>query len=83
MNRGFLKALRNPVFIAGVSLLVLGSGPLIIGGLLHEAGLVDIGNGLGFGLLFFFTIWPSLALICAGIVVAAKRDDDAKRESAG
>lgn len=56
------RLVRNRWFALGLIVLIGGSGPLIIGGVLHELGVVNIGNGLGFGLLFFVS-WPIAALL--------------------
>ena len=75
MNLKFLRAFRNAAFIGGIVILVLGSGPLIVFGILQEFGYFPGNNGLGFGLLFFFTLWPALALIIGGVAVGVKRVD--------
>ncbi len=77
MNLKFLRAFRNPAFIGGVVLLLLGGGPLVIFAILQEFGLFPGNNGLGFGLLFVFTLLPAGALIVGGCVVAVRRADGA------
>jgi hypothetical protein len=55
----------------GVALLVLGTAPLLV------ISVVDpTANPVGFGMLTFFTFWPSILLIgvglCLGVVRAAR-----------
>jgi hypothetical protein len=52
----------------GLALLVVGSGPLLFIILAAELGLWPDPNPnpIGPGLLFFFTVWPALALIFVG-----------------
>ena len=78
MNWKLLRAFWNPAFIGGVALLALGSGPLLIFSLLQELGYFPGNTGLGLSLLFFITVWPSLALIIGGFVVGGKQVDWAK-----
>jgi hypothetical protein len=75
MNTKLARAFRNPAFIAGVALLLLGSGPLLVFCVLQEFGYFPGNNGLGLGLLFFFTVWPALALVAWGFTVAVRRVD--------
>lgn len=50
-------------------IFILGIEPLLVGGLLDVLGIIDIGNGLGLGLLFFASFWPSIILIIIGAIV--------------
>ena len=75
VNWKFFRAFRNFPFVLGLVVLALGTGPLVVFGLLQELGYFPGNNGLGFGLLFFFSIWPALALIIGGVAVAVKRVD--------
>lgn len=59
--------------IVGLIIFMLGVGPLLLGGLLDELGIIDIGNGLGFGLLFFVSFWPSVILIIIGVIITRVR----------
>jgi hypothetical protein len=54
----------------GLALLVVGSGPLLFIILAAELGLWPDPNPnpIGPGLLFFFTVWPALALIFVGVL---------------
>jgi hypothetical protein len=53
----------------GSALFALGSGPLLITILLASLGLTrdPNPNPVGFGILAFFTFWPSVILIVIGI----------------
>jgi len=82
MNWKVVHAFWNPPFIGGVALLALGSSPLLIFSLLQELGYFPGNTGLGFGLLFFITALPSLALIVGGVVVAVKRVDAGRGKGA-
>lgn len=46
----------------GVALLVLGTGPLLV-----TVALDPTANPVGFGMLTFFTFWPSILLIVVGL----------------
>jgi hypothetical protein len=54
----------------GVGLLCLGTGPLFIVILAAQFGLTrdPNPNPVGFGILAFFTFWPSVLLIVVGII---------------
>jgi len=54
----------------GLIILVIGTGPLLIVGLLQILGAYE-GTGLGFGLLFFVSFWPSIILIVIGVIITA------------
>ena len=73
MTSPTLRAWLNWWLVLGVALLILGTGPFVIGGLLSDAGLVNIGNGLGFGLLYTFTLPLAVLLIVIGLYVAIVR----------
>ena len=56
---------------AGLALLVVGAGPLLF---IIAAAAVGLWpdpnpNPIGPGLLFFFTFWPAVACIVAGVVL--------------
>lgn len=63
----------------GLALFLLGSGPLLITILLASLGLTrdPNPNPVGFGILAFFTFWPSVILIMVGIIqtVSMKKRD--------
>ena len=75
MNTRFLRAFLNAPFIAGLAILVVGTGPLVLFGILQTFGFFPGNNGLGLGLLFFFSIWPALAFLIGGIAVGIRRVD--------
>lgn len=52
----------------GVALLVLGTGPLLL-----TVALDPTANPVGFGMLTFFTFWPSILLIVVGTGVGVVR----------
>ena len=55
---------------AGVALLVLGSGPLLLVIVAAAIGLWPDPNPnpIGPGLLFFFTFWPAVICIVIGVI---------------
>ena len=58
----------------GAALLILGSAPLV---LIIAAAAVGLWpdpnpNPIGPGLLFFFTFWPAVACIVAGVVLVRR-----------
>jgi len=58
-------------FWIGVGLFVVGSGPLLLVILLASLGFGDPNpNPVGFGILAFFTFWPSIGLIIAGLILS-------------
>jgi hypothetical protein len=69
-------------FWIGLLLLCLGTGPLLIVVLAAQFGLTrdPNPNPIGFGILAFFTFWPSVLLIVIGIVHTrrTRRDLQAK-----
>ncbi len=52
----------------GLALLLLGTGPLLVTGVLGPTA-----NPVGFGMLAFFTLWPSILLIVSGLGLGATR----------
>jgi hypothetical protein len=80
MNLKFFRAFWNPAFIGGLAILAVGTGPLVVFGVLQQFGYFPGNNGLGLGLLFFFTVWPALAFIIGGVVVGVKRLDSSNRD---
>ena len=59
---------------AGLALLVVGAGPLLF---IIAAAAVGLWpdpnpNPIGPGLLFFFTFWPAVACIVAGVVLVRR-----------
>jgi hypothetical protein len=75
MNLKFLRTFWNPVFVVGLAILALGCGPLVLFGVLQEFGYFPENNGLGLGLPFWIAVWPALAFLIGGTVVAVKRAD--------
>jgi hypothetical protein len=75
MNLRFLRAFWNPAFVVGLGILALGCGPLLVFGALQAFGYFPGNNGLGLGLLFWIAVWPALAFLIGGTVVAVKRAD--------
>jgi hypothetical protein len=63
------------LFWAGLSLLALGSGPLLLIAGATELGLTSDPNPnpIGLGLLAFFTFWPAVILIALGLVISILR----------
>jgi hypothetical protein len=63
------------LFWAGLALLVLGTGPLLLIVVATELGLTSDPNPnpIGLGLLAFFTFWPAVILIVLGLVVSVLR----------
>jgi hypothetical protein len=52
----------------GAALLALGTGPLVITGLLDPTS-----NNVGFGMLTFFTFWASILLMVVGLILGVTR----------
>jgi hypothetical protein len=75
MNLKFLRAFWNPVFVVGLAILALGCGPLVVFGVLQAFGFFPENNGLGLGLLFWIAVWPALAFLIGGTVLAVKHAD--------
>src|SRR5207248_5768947 len=61
----------------GLVLLCIGIGPLLVVILAAQLGLTrdPNPNPVGFGILAFFTFWPSVILIVIGIVRTVNRRD--------
>jgi hypothetical protein len=55
--------------IVGFIIFMLGVGPLLVGGLLDELGIIDIGTGLGLGLLATASFGPSIIMIIIGVII--------------
>ncbi len=53
---------------AGLALLVLGTGPLLVVVLLSSLRGLPDPNPVELGLLAFFSFWPAAALVAIGIV---------------
>ena len=64
------KYFQSKLVWIGLTLLVLGSGPLVGILLLAAVGLWPDPNPnpIGPGLLFFFTFWPSVICLIIGVV---------------
>jgi hypothetical protein len=62
--------LRSKLVLIGLGLLVLGSGPLWGIILAAELGLLSDPNPnpIGPGLLAFFTFWPAVICLVAGVI---------------
>lgn len=69
------------LFWIGIGILVVGTGPLILFGLVFELGLLSDPNPnpIGLGLLFFFSFWPGVILTAAGLLVSFRRYRAQKR----
>jgi hypothetical protein len=69
----------------GLVLLVLGTGPLlaVIGA--AKLGLIDDPNPnpVAFGILAFFTFWPSVGLILSGLARVREERLERRREQSG
>ena len=65
----------------GLILLLLGSGPLLAVILLAGLGLTKDPNPnpVGFGILAFFTFWPSIILMIVGFVKSYTRHKSTQR----
>jgi hypothetical protein len=67
--------LRSGLVRVGLGLLILGTGPLL--GIIVAAQLGlwpdPNPNPIGPGLLFFFTAWPAIICLVAGIVQVRRR----------
>lgn len=68
-----VKRRFSRVLWIGVILFVLGSGPLLTVIVLASLGMTrdPNPNPVGFGILAFFTFWPSIILMVIGIVRTA------------
>jgi len=58
----------------GIEIFIIGSGPLLITMLLASLGLTSDPNPnpVDFGIMAFFTFWPSLILMIVGLVKTFK-----------
>jgi hypothetical protein len=76
--------LKSNLVRVGLGLLIVGTGPLL--GIIVAAHLGlwpdPEPNPIGPGLLFFFTAWPALICLVAGIV-RVRQARRARRRSAG
>ena len=74
------RFMRSKLFVTGLVLLVVGSGPLFAIIVLAALGLWPDPdpNPIGPGLLAFFTFWPAVLCILGGVVRsnAARRRDE-------
>lgn len=62
-----LRALfGSRVLWVGLALLALGTGPLLV-----TIAMDPKANPVGFGMLTFFTFWPSILLIVIGLCIGA------------
>jgi hypothetical protein len=53
--------------------LALGLGPLALALFLDATGLVNLGNGLGLGLVYTFILVPAVLLTLAGFYIGLAR----------
>jgi hypothetical protein len=68
------------LFWIGLAVLAVGSGPLLLIGLAAAIGIGDPNpNPIGPGLLAFFTFWPAVILIGAGLIASLVRHRAARR----
>jgi len=65
----------------GLTLLILGSGPLLTVILLAGLGVTKDPNPnpVGFGMLAFLTFWPSVILVIVGVVQSYSRYKSGQR----
>ena len=64
---------RSRYFICGAVLLLLGSGPLLVVGILDGFGLINAPNPVACGMLAGITFWPSVFLMLFGFAKAVGR----------
>ena len=66
---------RSRYFVVGTLLFLLGTGPLLTLILLAKLGLTrdPNPNPVGFGILAFLTVWPSVILIVLGFLAERRR----------
>lgn len=66
---------KSRTFVAGVALLVFGSGPLFLVILLAWLGITadPNPNPVGFGILAMFTFWPGIILTVVGFVASIRK----------
>jgi hypothetical protein len=67
--------LNSKLVAIGLVLLVVGSGPLLLSIVAAAVGLWPDPNPnpVGPGLLFFFTFWPAVICLIAGVVRVRRR----------
>lgn len=67
-------ALRSRMFLTGLGLFLLGSGPLLLVILASNVGLTrdPNPNPVGFGMMAGLTFWPSVGLMAAGFWKAGR-----------
>ena len=72
----FARLRRSRLFQVGLVLFVVGSGPLLLTIAAADLGLTrdPNPNPVGFGILAFFTFWPSIILMVAGAVRARRQE---------
>ncbi len=65
---------NNWILVVGLVLLIVGSGPLITKLLMAQFGLTEDPNPNPFlyGVMAYFTFWPSLILIAIAVVRKVK-----------
>lgn len=68
---------------AGLSTLVIGTGPLVVTMLLASAGLTadPNPNPVGFGILAFLTFWPGVILTVIGAALSVQTWMHARRRA--
>jgi hypothetical protein len=64
-------ALHNPVFLTGLAVFVVGSGPLLLVLAATSLGLTTDPNPnpVGLGIMAFLTFWPGLVMTAVGLVI--------------
>ncbi|HEU5016421.1 MAG TPA: hypothetical protein VFT69_00455 [Pseudolabrys sp.] len=60
------------LFWVGIGVLVVGTGPLVLFGIAFSLGFISDPNPnpIGLGLLAFFTFWPGIVIMAAGLIVS-------------
>lgn len=56
----------------GLTLFLLGVGPLLLVGLTNSIGLSN-SNPVGFGILAFLTFWPSIIIVVVGLLLVVRQ----------
>jgi hypothetical protein len=71
----------SKVFWIGIVVLAVGTGPLFITMLLASLGLTKDPNPnpVGFGIMAFFTFYPSIALIVVGLIISMSRSRSVRK----